>query len=86
MVTPAAGGRGEAHRDQRKPRAPPHPACHVIVRRMPLTDAERRVCKEIEARGDDLGVARDDADRVRHDGAHVGDPPRDEAALQEYLA
>jgi acetylornithine deacetylase len=53
---------------------------------MPLTDAERRVCKEIEARGDDLVSLATTLIAFDTTARNVGDPPRDEAALQEYLA
>jgi len=53
---------------------------------MPLTDAERRVCTEIEARGDDLISLATTLIAFDTTARNVGDPPRDEAALQEYLA
>src|SRR5690349_22929460 len=53
---------------------------------MPLTDAERRVCTEIEARADDLISLATTLIAFDTTARNVGDPPRDEAALQEYLA
>src|SRR6478735_8695227 len=53
---------------------------------MPLTDAERRVCTEIEARGDDLVSLATTLIAFDTTARNAGDPPRDEAALQEYLA
>src|SRR5690242_1734124 len=53
---------------------------------MPLSDAERTVCEALEQGRDELvGLARTliAFDTTARD---VGDPPRDEAALQEYLA
>jgi acetylornithine deacetylase len=52
---------------------------------MGLTDAERNVCEAIEAgRGELVALART---LIAFDttAREVGDPPRDEAALQEYL-
>ena len=67
-MTATASAHGQAHRDQRKPRAPPHPVGHVIVPRMPLTDVERtRLRGDRDARRRPR-LACDDADRVRHDG------------------
>src|SRR6476660_1619513 len=53
---------------------------------MPLTDAERRVCTEIEARGDELVSLATTLIAFDTTARNVGDPPRDEAALQESLA
>jgi acetylornithine deacetylase len=53
---------------------------------MPLTDAERRVCEAIEARPDDLVSLATALIAFDTTARNVGDPPRDEAALQEYLA
>jgi acetylornithine deacetylase len=53
---------------------------------MPLSDAERNVCEAIEqGRAEVVGLARTliAFDTTARD---VGDPPHDEAALQEYLA
>ena len=83
VVTTTASAHGQAHRDQRKP---PHPVTHVIVRRMPLTDVERSVCEAIETRGDHLVSLATTLIAFDTTARNVGDPPRDEAALQEYLA
>jgi acetylornithine deacetylase len=53
---------------------------------MPLTDVERRVCEAIEARPDDLVSLATALIAFDTTARNVGDPPRDEAALQEYLA
>jgi acetylornithine deacetylase/succinyl-diaminopimelate desuccinylase-like protein len=53
---------------------------------MGLTDAERSVCSAIEAQRDEivaLARALVEFDTTARD---TGDPPRQEAAMQEYLA
>src|SRR6201996_5341735 len=53
---------------------------------MPLTDVERSVCEAIDARRDDLVSLATTLIAFDTTARNVGDPPRDEAALQEYLA
>jgi len=53
---------------------------------MALSDAERRVCAEIEQRRDDLVALASDLIGFDTTARTVGDPPRQEAALQGYLA
>ena len=53
---------------------------------MALSDVERRVCAEIERRRDDLVGLASDLIGFDTTARNVGDPPRQEAALQEYLA
>jgi acetylornithine deacetylase len=51
-----------------------------------LTGPERRVCDEIAADGDRLVALASDLISFDTTARAVGDPPRDEAALQSYLA
>ena len=53
---------------------------------MTLTDAEARVVREIERRADDLVALASTLVRFDTTAREVDDPPRDEAALQSYLA
>ncbi len=53
---------------------------------MPLTAAEQRVCEAIEAGRDALVELAGALIGFDTTARQVGDPPRDEAALQEYLA
>jgi acetylornithine deacetylase len=53
---------------------------------MALTDAERTVCEAIEAGRDELVALARTLIAFDTTARNVGDPPRDEAALQEYLA
>lgn len=53
---------------------------------MGLSDAERRVVIEISNRRDELVSLAADLIAFDTTARSVGDPPRDEAALQEYLA
>jgi acetylornithine deacetylase len=51
-----------------------------------LNEAERRVVDEIAERRDELVALASDLIAFDTTARHVGDPPRDERALQEYLA
>jgi acetylornithine deacetylase len=53
---------------------------------MPLTDAELRVCEAVEARRDELVALASALIGFDTTAREVGDPPRAERALQEYLA
>jgi acetylornithine deacetylase len=53
---------------------------------MPLTDAEKRVCEAIETGRDELVGLASALIAFDTTAREVGDPSRDEAALQEYLA
>ncbi len=53
---------------------------------MPLTQGEQRVCDEIAARGDDLVGLVSALVGFDTTAREVGEPAREEAALQEYLA
>jgi acetylornithine deacetylase len=53
---------------------------------MALTDAERTVCEAIEGGRDELVALARTLIAFDTTARNVGDPPRDEAALQEYLA
>ena len=53
---------------------------------MPLTAAEQRVCEAIEAGRDQLVGLASDLIGFDTTARRVGDPCRDEVALQEYLA
>ena len=53
---------------------------------MPLTDAEQRVCEAVAAGRDDLVRLAGDLIGFDTTARAVGDPPRDEALMQEYLA
>jgi acetylornithine deacetylase len=53
---------------------------------MALSDDERRVCAAIEQRSDELVALASDLIGFDTTARNVGDPPRQEAALQEYLA
>jgi acetylornithine deacetylase len=53
---------------------------------MQLSDVERRVCEAIESRSDELVALASDLVGLDTTAREVGDPPRDEAALQEHLA
>ncbi len=53
---------------------------------MALTDAESRVCEAIATRRDELVALAGALIGFDTTARRVGDPPRDEAALQEYLA
>ena len=53
---------------------------------MPLTDAEQRVCEAIEAGRDELVGLAGALIGFDTTARQVGEPCRDEAALQEYLA
>ncbi|HUO71140.1 MAG TPA: M20/M25/M40 family metallo-hydrolase [Solirubrobacteraceae bacterium] len=53
---------------------------------MGLSDAERSVCEAIEAQRDELVALASALVRFDTTARDVGDPPRAEAALQEYLA
>jgi len=53
---------------------------------MPLTAAEQRACEAIEAARDELVGLAGALIGFDTTARQVGDPPRDEAALQEYLA
>jgi acetylornithine deacetylase len=53
---------------------------------MGLSDVERRVVSEIDGRLGDLVSLASDLIRFDTTARAVGDPPREEAALQEYLA
>ena len=53
---------------------------------MPLTDIEKRACAAIDARRDDLVELAAALIGFDTTARKVGDPPRDEAALQRYLA
>jgi acetylornithine deacetylase len=51
-----------------------------------LTTSERAVCEEIASRGDDLVALASDLIGFDTTAREVGEPARDEAGLQEYLA
>lgn len=53
---------------------------------MALSDDERRVCDELGRRRDELVALASDLIGFDTTARNVGDPPREEAALQEYLA
>jgi acetylornithine deacetylase len=53
---------------------------------MPLTDVEQSVCEAIEARRDELVSLATTLIGFDTTARNVGDPPRDESAMQEYLA
>ena len=53
---------------------------------MGLTPDERRLCEEIEGRRDQLVALASDLIAFDTTARKVGDPPRDETALQEHLA
>ena len=53
---------------------------------MPLTDRERAVCDHIAAHGDQLVALACDLIAFDTTARVVGDPPRDEAALQNHLS
>ena len=53
---------------------------------MALSDEERRVCAEIEQRRDELVALASELIGFDTTARNVGDPPRQEAALQEHLA
>ncbi len=53
---------------------------------MPLTDAEQRVCDEIASRREELVDLAGSLIAFDTTAREVGDPPRQEAALQQYLA
>lgn len=53
---------------------------------MPLSELEQRVCDEIDARRDDLVQLATDLVAFDTTARNPGDPPRQEAALQAYLA
>jgi acetylornithine deacetylase len=53
---------------------------------MALSDEERRVCAEIERRRDEIVALASDLIGFDTTARNVGDPPRQEAALQEQLA
>jgi acetylornithine deacetylase len=53
---------------------------------MALSDAERRVCETIEARQSELVALARTLIAFDTTARNIGDPARDEAALQEYLA
>ena len=53
---------------------------------MGLTDAERSVCSAIEAQRDELVALASALVGFDTTARDPGDPPRQEAALQEYLA
>ena len=53
---------------------------------MALNKVERRLVDEIAERRDDLVALASDLIAFDTTARHVGDPPRDEKALQEYLA
>jgi acetylornithine deacetylase len=53
---------------------------------MGLSDAERLVCEEIERRRNELVALASDLIAFDTTARAVGDPPRQEAPLQEYLA
>ncbi len=53
---------------------------------MPLSDDERHVCAELEQRRDELVALASDLIGFDTTARDVGDPPRQEAALQEHLA
>jgi acetylornithine deacetylase len=53
---------------------------------MALSDDERRVCAELEQRRDELVALASDLIGFDTTARNVGDPPRQEAALQEHLA
>ncbi len=53
---------------------------------MSLSDAERSVCEAIESQGQQLVALASDLIGFDTTAREVGDPPRDEVALQEYLA
>ena len=53
---------------------------------MPLTDAEQRVCEAVAAGRDDLVRLASDLIGFDTTARAVGDPARDEALMQEYLA
>jgi acetylornithine deacetylase len=53
---------------------------------MALSEVERLVCDEIERRSDDLVELASALIAFDTTAREVGDPPRDEAALQEHLA
>ena len=53
---------------------------------MSLSDAEQRVCDEIEGRREELVALASDLIAFDTTAREVGDPPRQEAAMQEYLA
>jgi acetylornithine deacetylase len=52
---------------------------------MPLTDLERSVCEAIEAQRDELVSLATTLIAFDTTARNVGDPPRDESAMQEYL-
>lgn len=52
---------------------------------MPLSEIEQRVCDEIERRSDELVALAADLIGFDTTARNVGDPPRDEEALQSYL-
>jgi acetylornithine deacetylase len=56
------------------------------MRAMPLTDRERDVVAEIESRRDELGRFTSDLIAFDTTAREIGDPPREEARLQAYLA
>jgi acetylornithine deacetylase len=53
---------------------------------MALSEYERRVCSEVEQRRDEIVALASDLIGFDTTARNVGDPPRDEAALQEQLA
>ena len=57
----------------------------VRVRRVPLTEAERSVCDAIAAEGDKLVALASELIGFDTTARDVGDPARDERALQEHL-
>lgn len=66
------------------PSVTPPKRYRVLV--VPLTDRERRVCKSIAAERDRLVDLAGRLVGFDTTARQVGDPPRQEAALQEYLA
>ena len=53
---------------------------------MCLTDAEQKVCEAIAAEGDKLVALASELIGFDTTARDVGDPARDEVALQDYLA
>ena len=53
---------------------------------MALSETERRLIDEIAERRDELVELASELIAFDTTARHVGDPPREEAALQEYLA
>src|SRR5262245_47585150 len=56
------------------------------MQRMPLDEAERGICEEIERRRAELVALASDLIAFDTTAREVGDPARDEAALQQFLA